>query len=94
MLADPTQEDHENNPSEYGAAKLQFRRVSKRAQRSFSKNKEAAYSAKKSENTESTQINKTIPTPVAPRQVRDPLPAGELQKKAPHKRSNKKSHGK
>ena len=48
LLRDPTQEvEHENNPANYGAAKLQFRRVSKRAQRSFSKNKERAYEEQK-----------------------------------------------
>lgn len=48
VLRDPTAEvEHENNPANYGAAKLQFRRVSKRAQRSFSKNKERAYEEQK-----------------------------------------------
>ena len=48
VLRDPTQEvAHENNPENYGPAKLQFRRINKRAQRSFSKNKERAYEEKK-----------------------------------------------
>ena len=49
-LRDPIKEpSYENNPENYGPAKLQFRRISKRAQRSFSKNKEAAYLKKKQE---------------------------------------------
>lgn len=52
-LKDPTQEvEHENDPANYGPAKLQFRRISKRAARSFSKNKEAAYAEKKWETAE------------------------------------------
>lgn len=48
VLKDPTTEvEHENNPANYGPAKLQFRRISKRAARSFSKNKERAYADQK-----------------------------------------------
>lgn len=93
MLADPTQENHENNPSEYGTAKLQFRRVSKRAQRSFSKNKEAAYYAKKWETPEKITVSTGVPISVTPKPLREVPPPG-LQQKSPHKKSNKKSHGK
>lgn len=61
VLRDPTTEvEHENNPANYGPSKLQFRRISKRSARSFSKNKERAYEEQKA--LKLATINPKIPT--------------------------------
>lgn len=78
VLRDPTTEvEHENNPANYGPAKLQFRRVSKRAQRSFSKNKERAYEEQKS-------LKSATPTPKTSTKSYEKVETGEEKKKFMH----------